>query len=71
MTYGLWFDVENRYKTTDASLHVSLEELWFDVENRYKTTGDLLEKFFRSLISSRRMAAPSAIDIRKILIVMG
>ena len=34
----LWFDVENRYKTTECLVSNVVAELWFDVENRYKTT---------------------------------
>ncbi len=35
---GLWFDVEQRYKTTLVTKFWKEQELWFDVEQRYKTT---------------------------------
>ena len=34
----LWFDVEQRYKTTDTPTRGVTILLWFDVEQRYKTT---------------------------------
>lgn len=36
----LWFDVENRYKTTQLDTPVVLKELWFDVENRWRLRGN-------------------------------
>lgn len=36
----LWFDVENRYKTT-RHLHYAIHQaLWFDVENRWRLRGN-------------------------------
>ncbi len=37
----LWFDVEQRYKTTVSARKAPVAELWFDVEQRYKTTSGL------------------------------
>ena len=34
----LWFDVEERYNTTEAILPIEALVLWFDVEERYNTT---------------------------------
>ncbi|GEM_PF-1535879 len=34
----LWFDVEQRYKTTEKLKPIIDQGLWFDVEQRYKTT---------------------------------
>ena len=34
----LWFDVEERYNTTQTQRNNSLAWLWFDVEERYNTT---------------------------------
>ena len=34
----LWFDVEERYNTTDKWDGRQFAELWFDVEERYNTT---------------------------------
>ena len=34
----LWFDVEDRYKTTFIIATCAMLLLWFDVEDRYKTT---------------------------------
>ena len=38
MPNWLWFDVEQRYKTTELAELEDAVELWFDVEQRYKTT---------------------------------
>ena len=35
---SLWFDVEQRYKTTLDTKITTTIQLWFDVEQRYKTT---------------------------------
>ena len=34
----LWFDVEERYNTTERSSAHERVKLWFDVEERYNTT---------------------------------
>ncbi len=34
----LWFDVEERYNTTEYSDFRAQNQLWFDVEERYNTT---------------------------------
>ena len=39
MSDALWFDVEQRYKTTNHHRKHGDSTLWFDVEQRYKTTG--------------------------------
>lgn len=36
----LWFDVENRYKTTTWATEKVATVLWFDVENRWRLRGN-------------------------------
>lgn len=36
----LWFDVENRYKTTARPCLTATWRLWFDVENRWRLRGN-------------------------------
>ena len=38
LTIQLWFDVEERYNTTDTACVQADRVLWFDVEERYNTT---------------------------------
>ena len=38
LTMQLWFDVEERYNTTQFAMSFRAYWLWFDVEERYNTT---------------------------------